>query len=100
MIVSVLPSSRQFKRYVATMDDGRQFHFGLAGASTYIDNGDKKKREAYRKRHYANVVEKQLIDNLVPSSSLFAYKLLWGDSTDINKNIRSLNNLWRKKHTS
>ena len=31
------------------------------------------------------------IDKLIPSPSLFSYYILWGDSTDINKNIKKLN---------
>jgi hypothetical protein len=81
------------------MDNGKVYDFGLRGGSTYIDHHDKQKREAYRKRHFGNATEKQLISNLVPSASLFAYKILWGDSINIQKNIDDLNREWKIKHS-
>jgi hypothetical protein len=99
MIVSIKPSPREYKRFRITMDNGKVYDFGLKGGSTYIDHQDKAKRDAYRKRHYANATEKKLIDNLVPSASLFAYYILWGDSTDINTNIKKLNSMWKSKKT-
>jgi len=109
MIISIEKSPVKNKRFrVVVSSEGRgrggnlgfptkTYDFGLSGGSTYIDHHDKSKREAYRKRHYANLTEKKLIDNLVPSPSLFAYYILWGDSTDINKNIQTLNNMWKIK---
>lgn len=85
------------KRFRVVMDDGRKFDFGYEGAYTYLDGADDKVREAYRKRHYANATEKKLIDQLIPSASLFSYKLIWGDSRDINENIKTLNALWKAK---
>ena len=97
MITDIQPSSMKYKRFVITMDNGKKYNFGLKGATTYIDTGDSNLRENYRKRHYANKSEKILIDNLVPSPSLFSYYILWGNTTDINKNISYLNHLWKKK---
>jgi hypothetical protein len=96
MIVSIEPSPLKNKRFRITMDNRKSYDFGLKGGSTYIDHHDKQKRDAYRKRHYANATEKKLIDNLVPSASLFAYYILWGDSTDINTNIKKLNSMWSR----
>lgn len=31
--------------------NGRKIHFGQAGSSTYLENGDNDKRKAYRARH-------------------------------------------------
>ena len=98
MIISVVPSRRKNKRFKATMDDGREFHFGFDGGSTYLDHKDKAKRDNYRKRHMANETERRLIENLVPSPALFSYWLLWGDYTDLQKNIDDLNSKWLKKH--
>jgi hypothetical protein len=50
-------------------------------------------------RHYGNDTERKLIDNLVPSPSLFSYYILWGPSTSIEANVKYLNSLWRRKHT-
>jgi len=76
------------------MDDGKYYDFGLEFGRTYIDHKDKIKRENYRKRHYAQ--EKKLIDNLIPSPSLFSWALLWGDSTNIHENIKELNKMLNK----
>ena len=57
----------------------------------HIDHHDKKKRDNYRRRHVANETENHLIEHLIPSPSLYAYFLLWGNSTDIMKNIDDLN---------
>ena len=67
------------------MDDGKKYNFGLDTGSTYIDHHDKQIREAYRARHYANDIERKLIDNLIPSPSLFSWYVLWGPYTNIEK---------------
>lgn len=98
MIVSIGPSPVKHKRFRVIMDSGKHYDFGLDTGSTYIDHGDITKRAAYRARHLANATEYILITNRVPSPALFSYQLLWGDSTDINKNIATLNRYWKAKH--
>jgi hypothetical protein len=80
------------------MDNGKHYDFGLDTGETYIDHGDKQKRMAYWKRHIKNHNEQQLIDNLVPSPALFSATLLWGKSTNLDSNIKYLNEQWRKWH--
>lgn len=99
MIVSIEKSPVKYKRFRVTMDDGKKYNFGLEGAMTYIDHKDFNKRKAYWARHYANPVEKDLIDNLVPSPALFSAYLLWGSHTNLEKNIKELNDLWKLKHS-
>jgi hypothetical protein len=98
MIIKIEPSKKKFKRYRITMDDNKTYDFGLKNGNTYIEHHNKIIRENYRKRHYSNKTEKVLIDNLVPSPSLFSYYILWGPYYDINKNIVYLNNLWYNKY--
>ena len=93
-IVKIETSNRKNKRFKVTLDDGQSFHFGLLGASTYLDHRNKKKRENYQKRHLGNETEKYLIETLTSSPALFSWALLWGDSTDLMKNIDKLNRLW------
>jgi hypothetical protein len=88
-IVGLDTSPRKNKRLRVHLDDGNYYDFGYDKGSTYIDHHDKKKRENYRNRHYA--MEAHLIDNYIPSPSLFSYYLLWGNSTDIIDNIMELN---------
>ena len=95
-VLELTNSPRAKKRFRILIKEGDReniYHFGLETGSTYIDNGDKAKRDAYRKRHYANKKEKELIDNLIPSPALFSYYLLWGDSPNITKNILALEKL-------
>ena len=87
-------SPRKYKRYRIYMDAGAYYDFGLEGGKTYLDHKDKRKRDNYRKRHYAQ--EKFLIDNLTPSPSLFSYYILWGNSSDITENIRELNKMFKR----
>lgn len=101
MIVDIQKSNRPYKRYMITMDDGRgEFHFGLKTGRAFIDHGNELLRENYWARHYANPTEKRLIDNLIPSSSLFSALLLWGPYSDIESNIEHLNRLWKNKYQS
>ena len=96
MITKIINSPVKMKRYRVYMDNGKHYDFGLKGGETYLDHKDLTKRENYRKRHLGNSVEKVLITKLVPSPSLFAYYLLWGKYTDLQKNIDYLNSLWKK----
>lgn len=93
-IIKLVKSPRKNKRYRVYLENNEYFDFGLDGGNTYIDHGNKKKRDNYRKRHLGNDTEKHLIKNLIPSSALFSYYILWGDSTDINKNINILNKMF------
>jgi hypothetical protein len=90
-IVKIIDSPRKGKRYRVYLENNEYFDFGLDGGSTYIDHHNKKKRGAYRKRHYSNGTEKYLIDTLTPSPALYSYYILWGNSEDIMKNVDSLN---------
>ena len=74
----------------------KRFHFGYDGAYTYLDGASDAVREAYRKRHYANATEKKLIDGLTPSASLLSYYLIWGESRNMDENIKTLNRMWKK----
>lgn len=88
-IIKIVDSPRKTKRYRVYLDDGKYYDFGLKTGKTYIDHKSIHKRENYKKRHYA--MEKHLIDKLIPSPSLFSFYILWGNSSDIKKNIDELN---------
>ena len=75
-------STRAGKRFMATYANGKIVHFGQAGtASTYIDHGDKGKREAYLVRH-----KKRENWNDPFSAGALSRWLLWGDSTNMETN--------------
>lgn len=98
-IVELLPSelpSKRFKIVVRVDDRDYTYNFGAKDGNTYIDHGDEKKRENYRRRHYANKTEKYRIDNLIPSPALFSWKILWGDKTDLLDNLVDLQREFNK----
>jgi hypothetical protein len=76
------PSTRKGKRFMATYANGTVIHFGQFGGSTYIDHGDKTKREAYIARHGAG---RENWNDPFSAGSLSRY-LLWGDTTNLEKN--------------
>jgi hypothetical protein len=98
-IIDLIPSPNPDKRYrIIIKENGKMksFDFGLNGANTYIDSGDKLKRENYWKRHCGNPIERQRILTNIPSPALFSAKLLWGNSSDLTNNIISLQREFNK----
>lgn len=96
MIERIEKSPVKHKRFRVFLNNGKHFDFGLDTGSTYIDHHDVTLRNNYVKRHFANKIERRLIENLVPSPALFSMFLLWGQFTDLEKNIEFLNNLFKK----
>ena len=76
----IKPSTRKDKRYQAVFNNGKTIHFGLRCGQTYIDHGDKIKRENYIKRHAVNEDWTK-----VNAGSLSRF-LLWGDYTTLDAN--------------
>lgn len=74
-------STRAGKRFMATYANGKVVHFGQAGGKTYIDEGDKAKREAYLARHK----KRENWSDPFSAGALSRY-LLWGDSTNMETN--------------
>jgi len=91
-IVEIKKSPNKNKRYRIFLSNGKHYDFGLETGSTYIDHKDKIKRKNYWSRHYTGR-EKKLIDDLTPSPALFSAYILWGNHTDIDKNIDELNSV-------
>ena len=95
MIIEIKNSDLKDKKYMAIMDNGKIIHFGSKYSQTYLDHQDDKKRENYLKRHMANKTEKYLIENNIPSPSLFSAKLLWS-GPNLEENIINLNKLLKR----
>jgi hypothetical protein len=79
--MKIQASTRKGKRFMVTFANGKTVHFGQAGGKTYIDEGDKAKREAYLKRHEAREDW-----NDPYSAGALSRWLLWGDSKDLETN--------------
>lgn len=93
MKLVVSKSTKKDKKLMAVFYDNEKkvktIHFGLRGSTTYLDTGDKKLREAYRARH------KKVYDKSPPmSASRLSYEIIWGDSRDLNQNIKD----YKKKY--
>ena len=80
----IRPSIRKNKRFEALFPDNTKINFGLKGGNTYIDHGDKTKRENYLKRHIVN----ENWGNPKTPGSLSAY-LLWGPSKSLETNLKN-----------
>jgi len=91
MKLTINKSNLKDKKYTAIYyDDNKKvktIHFGLKGSTTYLDTGDDKLRSAYRARH-------QAVYNKSPpmSASRLSYEIIWGNSRDVNKNIKDYKN--------
>jgi hypothetical protein len=86
MLIKVIPSNKPTKKYEAVFSNGKSVHFGLKGSNTYLDNGDKIKREHYLKRHITNENW-----NDPYSAGALSARLIWGQSTNLQSNIKEFN---------
>lgn len=71
-------SKNKNKKYVWINPDGKKINFGAKGMSDYLEHKDKKRREAYIKRHSAIKTKngKRAID-IKGSPSWLSLNLLW-----------------------
>jgi hypothetical protein len=105
-IIKIENSNNKNKRFKITVVNNNDkiltFNFGLKNGdkngSTYLDHKDKVKRYNYFNRHYNNPLERNFIDNLIPSNALYSLILLWGKYSDINKNINYYNDYISNKN--
>ena len=62
-------------------------HFGQVGGKTYLDEGNKKKRSAFRARHKGDLKTKDY-----KRPGFLSFYLLWGEHTSLKKNIDDYKN--------
>lgn len=104
MILSVFPSSVKHKRYTAKirLENGKErlvnfgFRDGTRFGNTWIDGASPEDRNAYWKRHLGNATERKLIENVIISPALLSAYLLWGESRNLETNIKKLNKLLQR----
>jgi hypothetical protein len=104
MIIDIKSSpvaNKRLRAEIQTTTGIRYVDFGFRGNGrngfTFVDGATDTQKENYWKRHLANETENTLIKNLVPSASLLSAYILWGETRDIGKNVKRLNQLWRLK---
>ena len=93
-ILELINSPKPTKRFRITLDIGgkiKHYDFGDPNGFTFVDGATEQTRNNYRKRHLANIKERERIIGNIPSPALFSYKILWGDSPDIMDNLIQLN---------
>ena len=100
-IMRIDRSNRLGKRFKVILNNQEEYHFGQEFSDgkhpqTYIDKATKEKRDNYIKRHLGNKTENQLINNLIPSASLFSMYLLW-NTPSLSENIKILNGMFKKR---
>lgn len=79
-------SNRKGKRFVMEMPSLKHsHHFGSDVGKTFIDHGDEKKKSAWIARH-----KQDKGWNNKHSGIYFSRHLLWGDSKNLNENIKDL----------
>lgn len=85
-LVSLIESDRADKKWAATFEfpDGRSklVHFGASGYDDYTQHGDGERRNRYRERH-----KNKENWGKADSPGALSRFILWGDSTDIRRNI-------------
>ena len=102
-IIEVKELHGKRKRFSVTMLEYgklKKYQFGQPKGFTYIDGASNITRNNYLARHMANVTEAHLINNLIPSPATFSAYILWGNSPNIEKNIKELNKAFYGKSRS
>jgi len=87
-LVSVKPSPKPDKKYVATISNGRtkQIHFGSKGSTTFVNGASNEKKQAYISRHKVN----ENWSSVNPGS--LSRFILWGSSRNMSSNIKTYKN--------
>jgi hypothetical protein len=94
-ILIVINSPIYDKRFRAIFNNNTHLDFGMRWSECYIDHHCPKRRLGYWKMIY-NSNEKELLYWLMPSDTLLTTYLLYGETTDLIKNIEILNNELKK----
>lgn len=90
-LISIDKSHRKNKKFVAVFKLGNKYknvHFGDSRYKDYTQTGDKNKRYAYWNRH------RKEISQSPDTPGILSLYVLWGDTADINKNIRIFKKLF------
>jgi len=81
-LLRVVEARNPAKKWRAEFSDGKGVDFGQAGADDYTITKDKAQRDRYRARHKVD-----LLTDDPRRAGFLSYYILWGDSTDIARNV-------------
>ena len=96
-MLEVFISPRATYRY-ATLFQDKLYYFGHPHILTYTDGLKPHVRSKYIQLCLKDKYKSNQIVNLIPSTNLFEYYILWGHSQNIDTNINHLNALLCKKY--
>ena len=81
-LLRLVEAKNPAKKWRAEFSDGSHTEFGSAGMDDYTITKDKAQRDRYRARHKVD------LDTDDPKRAGFlSYWILWGNSTDMGRNI-------------
>jgi hypothetical protein len=81
-LLRIVEARNPRKKYRAEFSDGKGVEFGQANAPDYTITKDKAQRDRYRARHKVD-----LLTDDPRRAGFLSYYILWGDSTDMGRNI-------------
>ena len=84
--MKIIKSTVKGKKWTAIFNDGKKVQFGAEGYEDYTLHKDKKRRANYRSRHSKDLTTES--NKIGRGAGALSYYILWGNSTDIKKNIR------------
>lgn len=91
VIISKLEKANDgIHKWIAVFNDGKTTKFGSYGMNDYTLTGDKEARRLYRARHL-----KDLNTNDPQRAGYLSYYILWGESTNMNTNVKSFNKMFK-----
>lgn len=96
-MLKVFSSPKITYRYIGLIKN-KIYYFGHPSIMTYLDGVDTTVRSKYIKICMQDKYKYGHIQNLIPSTFLLDYYILWGHSQNIEVNITHLNALLCKKY--
>jgi len=81
-LLRIVEARNPKKKWRAEFSDGKGVEFGQANAPDYTITKDKAQRDRYRARHKVD-----LLTDDPRRAGFLSYYILWGESTDMGRNI-------------
>jgi hypothetical protein len=89
-LLRLVEAKNPAKKWRAEFSDGSHTEFGSAGMDDYTITKDKAQRDRYRSRH-----AKDLLTEDPTRAGFLSRYILWGDSTDIGRNLATYKRMFK-----